>query len=254
MTANKFIDIISREFPDDRLTYQKAVPTFHPESAHEAARLFELANQYHQSLYVTGFGNNIVPVGDKFAKTIAVHTDRLNQLINVVPGDFYVEVGAGYPLRELNLHLKEFGLFLPHADLPYVGSVGGALATGLSAMRHEHLLPIGRYFIMAEIAVPEGKVIKPGSACFKSVSGLDIVKIFSPSWGTLGMIATATFRVLPITVREEYEDMKMLPIEYEKFARIYNNPGENQSAVYSLKIKDKFDAKNILPFISTEQD
>jgi len=221
MTLNEFIDVIGGEFPDDRLTYQKAVPTFHPESADEAARLFALANKYSQSLYVTGFG--------------------LNQLIKVVPGDFYAEVGAGYPLRELNLHLKEFGLFLPHADLPYVGSVGGALAAGLSAMRHEHPLPIGRYFIMAEIAVPEGKVINPGSACFKSVSGLDIVKIFSPSWGLLGMIATATFRVLPLTVRDEYEDMAMLPIEYGKFARTYTQPGENQSAVYSLKIKSKFD-------------
>jgi hypothetical protein len=114
-------------------------------------------------------------------------------------------------------------------------------------------LPIGRYFIKAEIAVPEGKVIKPGSACFKSVSGLDIVKIFSPSWGTLGMIATATFRVLPITVREEYEDMKMLPIEFEKFARTYTQPGDNQSAVYSLKIKNKFDAGNIFPLIDIEQ-
>lgn len=253
MTLNEFIDVIGGEFPDDRLTYQKAVPTFHPESADEAARLFALANKYSQSLYVTGFGNNIVPVGEKFKNVIAVHTDRLNQLIKVVPGDFYAEVGAGYPLRELNLHLKKFGLFLPHADLPYVGSVGGALAAGLSAMRHEHPLPIGRYFIMAEIAVPEGKVINPGSACFKSVSGLDIVKIFSPSWGLLGMIATATFRVLPLTVRDEYEDMAMLPIEYGKFARTYTQPGENQSAIYSLKIKSKFDANNILPLIEIEQ-
>jgi len=95
---------------------------------------------------------------------------------------------------------------------------------------------VGRYFIMAEIAVPEGKVINPGSACFKSVSGLDIVKIFSPSWGLLGMIATATFRVLPLTVRDEYEDMAMLPIEYG-----------------NLKIKSKFDANNILPLIEIEQ-
>ena len=54
-----------------------------------------------------------------------------------------------------------------------------ALAAGLSARHLDHTLPISRYLIMAEIAVPEGKVIKPGSACFKSVSGLDIVKILA---------------------------------------------------------------------------
>ena len=254
MSIKDFIDIIAQEFPDDRLTYQKSVPTFHPESAHEAARLFELANKHAQQLYVTGFGNNISPVGEEFEKLVAVHTDRLNQLVTVVPGDYYVEIGAGYPLREVNLHLKEFGLFLPHADLPYVGSVGGAMAVGLAAMRHDHPLPIGRYLIMAEIAVPDGKVIKPGSACFKSVSGLDIVKIFSPSWGLLGMIATATFRVLPLTVRDEYEEMYQLPVEYHKFSQIYKRPSDNQSAVYSLKVKDKFDPRGILPLVEVAED
>ena len=164
MSIREFIDIIGQEFPDDRLTWQKSVPTFHPETAHEAGRLFELANEHDQKLYVAGFGNNISPVGGEFEKMISVHTDRLNQFITVVPADYYVEIGAGYPLREVNLHLKEFGLFLPQADLPYVGSVGGALAVGLTGMRHDHPLQIGRYLIMAVIAFPDSKVIKPGSA------------------------------------------------------------------------------------------
>lgn len=250
MGIDNFLDIIAREYPDDRLTFQKGVPTFHPESAQEAAFLLALANENNQKLYITGFGNNITPAGDEFKDILAVHTDRLNKLINVVPADYYVEVGAGYPLRELNLHLKEFGLFLPHGDLPYVGSVGGALAAGLSARHLDHTLPISRYLIMAEIAVPEGKVIKPGSACFKSVSGLDIVKIFSPSWGILGLIVTATLRVLPLTAREEYTDICQLPVEYEKFAEMYTHPGDNQSAVYSIKIKEKFDPNHILPLIN----
>jgi len=254
MELNEFIELIGSEFPEDRLTYQKAVPTFHPETVHEAARLIELANKHERKLYITGFGNNIIPVGEKFKNLVAIHTDRLNKLIKVVPGDYYVEVGAGYPLRELNLHLEEFGLFLPHADLPYVGSVGGAVAAGLSAMRREQRLPIGRYLIMAEIATPDGKVINPGSACFKSVSGLDIVKIFSPSWGLLGMIATATFRVVPVTARDEYLDMHMLPIEYSKFARTYTHPGDNQSAQYSIKVKEKFDRRGVLPLIELDSD
>lgn len=245
----RFIDAIRAEFPDDRLTFQKAVPTFHPESVEEAAGLFELAIKYDQKLFIAGFGNNIIPVGEKFDHVLAVKTDRLNKLIKVVPEDYYVEVGGGYPLRELNKHLKEYDLFLPHSNLPYVGSVGGALAVGLSAVRDKHLLPIGRFFIRAHVAVPEGEVISPGSACFKSVSGLDIIKLFSPSWGLLGMIVTATLRVVPISAADEYRNMIMQPVEYRRFADTYLNPGDNQSALYSLKIKKKFDPKNILPLI-----
>ena len=249
MHIRRFIEAIHAEFPDDRLTYQRGVATFHPESADEAASLFALAGKHGQKLFVTGFGNNIVPAGERFDEIVAVKSDRLNQLIRIVPQDFYVEVGAGYPLRELNLHLKKLGLFLPHANTPYVGSVGGALAVGLTALKDRQPLPIGRFFVMAQVAVPEGKVIKPGSACFKSVSGFDIVKIFSPSWGLLGMIASAVFRVLPLTAREEYREILLQPVDYETFSSLYQSPGRSNSAVYSLKIKHKFDPNDILPLV-----
>jgi len=243
------LEILKDKLPDDRLTFQKGVPTFHPESAEEAAELFRLANQEKRKLYITGFGNNIIPVGEKFENILAVKSDRLNNLLEIVPADYYVRVGAGYPLKELNRELEKYDLFLPHADLPYVGSVGGALAVGLTADYRGHDLPVSRYFIMGTIANPQGQIIKPGSACFKSVSGLDIVKIFSPSWGLLGMIISVTLRVMPTSVRPEYEHIKMHSIDYNKFADIYKNPGDNVSAQYSLKIKDKFDPKGILPLI-----
>lgn len=248
----KFIEIIKENFPDDRVTWQRGVITFHPESTAEAAELFGLAGKYNQKLFIAGFGNNIIPVGEKFKDIVAVKSDRMNQLIRIVAEDLYVEAGAGYPLRELNKCLEKFGLFLPHGDLPYVGSVGGALAVGLSLIRNNdpHPVPLSRFFIKAAIATPDGQVITPGSACFKSVSGLDIVKIFSPSWGMLGMITTATFRVTPISARDEYQKLVQQPIEYDRFCQIYKEPGDNQSAVYSLKIKNKFDPHGILPLIS----
>lgn len=244
-----FVGIIQSEFPEDRLTYQKGLATFHPESADETAKLFRLANSYRQGLFITGFGNNIDPVGAKFDNLLIIRTDRLNDVIKIVPEDFYIVVGGGYPLKEINIHLKKHDLFFPHAGLPYVGSIGGALSVGLSAQWNMHPLPISRYFIMSEIATPQGEIIYPGSVCFKSVSGFDIVKIFSPSWGQLGMIASATLRVLPVSVRQEYESIKMLSVDFRKFAELYQNPGNNVSASYSMKIKKKFDPNNILPLI-----
>jgi len=249
MERDKFIILIKDKFPEDRLTYQKAVPTFHPETADEAALLFELAGKYKQRLFVAGFGNNIIPVGEKFDEIIVVKSDRLNQFIKVVPQDFYVVVGTGFPLQELKKQLAAASLYFPPADLAYAGSVGGALAVGLHASKDKTKIPIGKYFIQGEIVTPDGQVIRPGSACFKSVSGLDIVKIFSPSWGLLGMIMSATFRVLPLTIKEDFAGMAMQPIEYGKFAGLYKNPGENQSALYSIKIKEKFDPNGILPLI-----
>ncbi|MCP4702987.1 MAG: FAD-binding oxidoreductase [candidate division Zixibacteria bacterium] len=244
---DNFLDIVRNDFPEDRLTYQKSVPTFHPETAAEAGKLFEKANKAGQKLYINGFGNIIEPDKKQFENILVVKSDRFNRLIKTVAGDYYIEVGAGYPLNELNSALEKDKFFLPHANLPYVGSIGGALAIGLSADYSGVNLPISKYFIGAEIVDPQGNVINPGSVCFKSVSGLDIVRIFSPSWGILGMLISATFRVMPTSELPEYQDMKMHSIDHDKFVSTYNNPGDNNSALYSIKIKEKFDPNGILP-------
>ncbi len=244
-----FVTLARMEFPGDAITFQKSVPTFHPNNSDETARFLKLANEHRQPIFVTGFGNNIDPIGEPFVNMTAIRTDRLNDLIEINPGDLFVTVGAGYPLRELNLQLEREGLFLPHADLPYVGSVGGAVAVNLSADLNGHDWPIKKYLIKAEVVTPEGDIIKPGSVCFKSVSGYDVVKIFAPSWGLLGLIVNATFRVLPITAKHEYSALKMKAIDRLHFLSGLSPENTAVDAVYSRKIKEKFDPNGILPVV-----
>ena len=246
---DEFIESIKAEFPDDRLTYQKSVATFHPETSEEAAGIFRLANRHRQRLYITGFGNNIDPLGEPFVHMVSIRNDRLNQLLEVSPDDFYVRAGSGYPLRELSEHLSRHSLWLPHASLPYVGSVGGAVAAGLSADFHGHDFPLKKYFIQAEVVTPEGEIIKPGSPCFKSVSGYDIVKIFSGSWGLLGFIVHATFRVMPISAAGEYASMTQKANDRKNFLAGLDETSSAPDAVYSRKIKAEFDPNDILPII-----
>ncbi|UCD62900.1 MAG: FAD-binding oxidoreductase [Candidatus Zixiibacteriota bacterium] len=249
MSLDRFLTIIKSEFPDDRLTYQKAVPTFHPESAEDAAKLFKLANRAKQPLFITGFGNNIDPQGEPFTGMVSVRTDRLNRLIAVVPDDFYVTAGSGYPLREINYHLKEHNLWLPHASLPYVGSVGGAIAVGLSSIFDKHDFPLKKYFLQAEIVTPDGEIIRPGSVCFKSVSGYDIVRIFSGSWGLLGLIISASFRVMPLAAQAEYAKMKIEEVSRQRLLASLREDNPDTNAVYSRKVKARFDTGNILPVV-----
>ncbi len=240
---------LTDEFPSDRLTWQKGLPTFHPESAEEASRLIKLAIKHAQPLYLNGFGNNIDPVGEKFEHCLLVKTDRLNKLLEIAPEDFYVKAGGGYPLKELNKRLAENDLYFPHSSLPYVGSVGGAVAVGLSAELHDHDLPIKKYLISAEIVTADGEIITPGSVCFKSVSGYDIVKIFSPSWGLLGLVVSATFRVMPVSGELDFKAMKMREVNRKNFLAGLEENNTDTSAIYSRKIKNKFDPATVLPVV-----
>lgn len=250
---NALIRAIESSFPDDRLTYQKTIPTFHPESASEAARLFQLANEHRQTLFITGFGNHIDPIGKPFDNAISVRTDRLNRLLTVAPEDFYVTVGAGYPLREINLDIADRGLWMAHSALPYVGSAGGAVAVGLGATLHGHEVPIRRYLIQAEIVTPTGEIIKPGSPSFKSVSGYDIVKIFSGSWGLLGLLVSLTFRVLPVGGAADFATMTQNGVSRSLLERAFDANNMAVDAVYVRKIKAQFDPRGVLPMIPEGQ-
>lgn len=246
---DEFVAVIKSEFPDDRLTWQKAIATFHPEMAEEAARLLKLANRHKQKVFITGFGNNIDPIGEPFVNMVSIRTDRLNQLTEITPENYFVTAGGGYPLRELNIHLARQGLFLPHAQLPYVGSVGGAVTVNLTGRLHDHDVPIKKYFIKTEVVTPEGEIVRPGSVCFKSVSGYDVVKIFAPSWGLLGLVVSATFRVLPTTAVEEWADFTQNDIGREAFLAGLDEADESADALYARKIKAKFDPNGILPVV-----
>ncbi|MCD6250534.1 MAG: FAD-binding oxidoreductase [candidate division Zixibacteria bacterium] len=244
-----FLDTIRAEFPDDRLTFQKRLATFHPESADEAARLFKMAGAAGQQVYITGYGNNIDPDGESFADLLIVRTDRLNHVHEISETDLFVRVGSGYPMREINKELESHQLYTPHSALSYVGSTGGAVAVNLSAELNGHDLPIKKYFLQAEIVTPKGEIITPGSICFKSVSGYDIVKIYAASWGLLGLMVSITFRVMPLTAAEEYATMKMKAIDRRHFLSGLDESISETDAIYSRKIKAKFDPLSILPIV-----
>ncbi len=255
----QFITVIQSEFPEDRLTYQKAIATFHPQSAQEAAKLFKLANKQKQPLYITGFGNNIDPLGSPFTEMITVRTDRLNDVLEINPPDLFITVGSGFPLREINVELEQFDygkdefniakLFLPHSDLPYVGSVGGAIAAGLNATLGQHKVPLKKYLVKAEVVTPEGEIITPGSVCFKSVSGYDIVKLFWNSWGLLGLIISASFRIMPLTAKHEFATMTLDAINRRSILSVLDEADTTVDASYSRKIRNKFDPQGIFPIV-----
>jgi len=241
---------LKTEFPDECFSVENSITTFHPGDINEAARFFKLVNRFRQPVFISGCGNNIDPSGETFLDKIIVKTDRLNRLVKIVEQDLYVTVGAGCPLKEINRALGKHNLFVPHADLPYSGSIGGATEVNLAAELNGHDLPLKKYLIKAEIVSPEGEIITPGSVCFKSVAGYDIVKIFASSWGLLGLLVNIYLRVIPSSAREEYTGMKMKIIDRENFLDGLKVSNRDADTVYARKIKDKFDPNGILPILS----
>ena len=84
-------------------------------------------------------------------------------------------------------------------------------------------------------------------------TGADVVKLFAPSWGLLGLIISVTLRVLPLSARQEYAGLKMNGIELRRFLCGLDETSTDTDSVYSRKIKAKLDPNDILPAIALQQ-
>ena len=231
----------------DRLTWQKTIPTFHPQSPKDAADLFVRAKQHNQKIYISGFGNNIDPVGKQFADLLVLKSDRLNTIAAIAAADFYVTVGAGYPLKEINKVLADHNLWFPLGDTNYPGSLGGAMAAGLSGFDGAHTVALSRSLLSVTAVLPDGSIVRPGAVTFKSVSGYDMSRLFFNSWGLLGMIITLSFRVLPLSKKQEAPHIVLNTADRNRFLEALQGPAS--LAGICRKIKAEFDPDNRLPVV-----
>jgi FAD/FMN-containing dehydrogenase len=237
---------IRNAYPEG-LTWQKGVATFHPESAAQAADVFRRAAAYHQHLFISGFANNVDPVGEPFADILVIKTDRLNSMIEIAEKDYYLTVGAGYPMKEIDRAVGPYGLWHPFSGTNYPGSVGGALASGLTGDDGAHPVPFSRYLLAVTAVLPDGSIVTPGAVTFKSVSGYDISRIFYNSWGTLGLVVQLTLRVLPASKRGEWPHVTVSSPDRNRFIR--DLQGDTPLARLCRRIKSEYDPGGLLPII-----
>jgi glycolate oxidase FAD binding subunit len=134
---------------------------------------------------------------------LLVRTHRMNRVIEHGAGDLVVHAEAGVTLPELQDRLaparQRLGLdpVLPPGTTS-AGTVGGVIATAVSGpLRLSHGAPrdllIGITMVRAD-----GMVAKAGGKVVKNVAGYDLGKLLTGSWGTLGLITEAVFRLHPL--------------------------------------------------------
>ncbi|GAB4133285.1 MAG: FAD-binding oxidoreductase [Cyanobacteria bacterium J069] len=130
---------------------------------------------------------------------VGISTAQLNQLIDHAAGDLTVTAQAGMRLADLQAHLAQQNQFLPlNPSYGDAATLGGIIATADSgSLRHRYGgvrdLLIGITFVRAD-----GEIAKAGGRVVKNVAGYDLMKLFTGSWGTLGILSEVTFRVYPL--------------------------------------------------------
>ncbi len=132
--------------------------------------------------------------------TVGVSLARMNRIVTYEPEDMTVIVEAGMTLGALNRRLGEHGQHLPldpcNPGLTALGALIGAAQAGplrLSEGTPRDLL-IGVRFVGHG-----GVLVHGGGRVVKNVAGYDLMKVMTGSFGTLGIITEAAFRLRPIS-------------------------------------------------------
>ncbi|GGV03769.1 glycolate oxidase [Actinomadura cremea] len=128
---------------------------------------------------------------------LIVDTRRLDRLVEHAAGDLVATAQAGMPLERLGEELAVKGQRLA-LDLPLPGStVGGTIAAGAAGPLRTLYGTPRNLVIGLTIVRADGHVAKSGGKVVKNVAGYDLGRLFCGSYGTLGLIVEATFRLHP---------------------------------------------------------
>ena len=169
-----------------------------PGSVEEVSAVIALVGEFGLPVIPWG-GGTAASVGLPSARAgLVLGLRRLNRLVEHEPGDLTVTVEAGTTVGELQAALRGRGqwLSLDPADAERA-TIGGVLATNASGPRR-HLYGTARDLLIGvTVVTAEGAIVKGGGKVVKNVAGYDLPKLFVGSYGTLGVIVEATFKLRP---------------------------------------------------------
>jgi len=130
---------------------------------------------------------------------IVLGTRRLDTTAELDVANLTVTVGAGKVVDDLQRELAPVGLFLPLDPIDSAGSTIGGMLAANSSGPNRLLYRTARDWVLGlRVVTPSGDILRLGGKTVKDVAGYDLKKLYIGSWGTLGAITQATFRLLPL--------------------------------------------------------
>jgi glycolate oxidase subunit GlcD len=170
-----------------------------PSSAEQAAEVMQFAAAEGLSVVPVG-SRGFIDVGNLLTHCdVILSTRQMNRFIAHEPADLVATVEAGITLREFQRRLAEARQWLP-VDPPdeATATIGSIVATAAAGPHSFGYGPLRSFVIGLRAVLADGRRIKAGGKVVKNVAGYDLCKLFTGSYGTLGVITEVTFKLRPL--------------------------------------------------------
>ena len=222
--------------------FQDSNNTYFPKTEEEVSILIK--EFYKKNLPTEIVGTNTKSfIGNKTQASNKISLSKLSGIIDYFPEELYIKVKAGTPLEDVEKALEKNNqeLAFEPIDLGFIengktnkGTVAGCLSCNYAGSRRFKVGSVRDHVLGFKGINGKGDIIKSGGTVVKNVTGYDLSKLVSGSFGTLCVLTEITLKVLPKkkfsnTVVIDVEDNKKI---YDLFNRISGSTSEVSGAVF----------------------
>jgi len=196
-------------------------------------------------------------IGNKLQCAKVLDLSRLSGIVEYLPEELYIKVKACTPISliEESLEKNNQQLAFEPIDFGYLkdsksnkGTAAGQLSCNFSGSRRFKVGSLRDHILGFRGVNGKGDIIKSGGTVVKNVTGYDLSKLVTGSFGTLTALTEITFKVLPkkdsISTLVIYsEDNKIIS---GLFDQLLSSSNEISGAVYiPVELNNKNYTKNI---------
>jgi glycolate oxidase len=214
MTTKKFLEALTKLFPDDRLLTEPAelapyesdaltayrsrpLAVVIPESQSEVIETVRLCAEYKVPFVARGSGTSLSGGSLPIEDGIVIALNRLNRILKIDPENRLAIVEVGVPNLDVSKAAAPFGLYYaPDPSSQPICTIGGNLAFNSGGA---HCLKFGmtsNHVLRIKAVLPDGEIVQLGGDSFESI-GPDLVGLYVGSEGLFGVALEVTLRLTP---------------------------------------------------------
>jgi len=185
--------------------------TFKPSSREEITEIIK--NCYKKSIPLEINGTKSKnKIGRNFQSEKTLDLSGYSGIIEYKPEELYIKVKAGTPLKKIleTIDKNNQQLAFEPIDFGFLfegksngGTIGGTIACNFAGPRRFKVGSARDHVLGFQGINGKGEVIKSGGTVVKNVTGYDLCKLISGSYGTLTVLTELSIKVLPKSERSK---------------------------------------------------
>ncbi len=181
-----------------------AVDTLKVRDANDVEQVVRAAIASEQPLEIIGHGSKRL-IGQPMATNALLDVSALNAVTSYEPNELIITVQSGAPLADVQslIDSKNQQFAFEPMDTSVLlgvsgsGTIGGMIGAGLAGPRRIRAGGARDHLLGAHAVSGFGDSFKTGGRVVKNVTGYDLCKLLTGSWGTLAVMTEVTLKVMP---------------------------------------------------------